>query len=195
MICVRDPAGYSNASTYGTMRYGGARWAQIGESPNHRFCGWQRSPLENIMQSLDKPPKLMIFHFLGLSAFRWANRANIEADLAGVDEQLPPQSACMFLTTIPAYRADINRPRIKAQANLETALNEASHRCGFVAGVTDQTIRAFQGNPAYYYRRKNGRVKDPYHTTPGGAAEFLRHRGSAICRGVVEALTATLPVQ
>jgi hypothetical protein len=71
MMCGRDPNGLSNASTCGAMRYGGSRWAQIGESPNHQFCGKARSPLENIFAELPAPPRLVVFNFLGLSTFHW----------------------------------------------------------------------------------------------------------------------------
>lgn len=188
MICVRDPAGYDNASTYGAMRYNKSRWVQIGESRHHRFCGSSRSPMENIMAQLPEAPKLTIFHFLGLSAYHWLKKSRLLADLTKVNKQLPMETSCLFVTTIPAYLRKINRPRIKAQAALEEALMDERHRCGFVAGQTKKTLGAFQGNPAYYYKRRDGRVKDPYHTTPAGAARFLAIRGPAICRGVVEAL-------
>ncbi len=188
MICVKDPAGLVNASTYGSMRYGRSKWVQIGESRNHRFCGGARSPIQHIMANLPEPPKLMILHFLGLSAYHWLRTARLERDLERVDAQLPKQTKCLFWTTTPAYTAKINAPRIRAQAKLAGKLKEKNHRCGFVAGFTPETLKAFQGNTQYYYKRKNGRVKDPYHTTPAGAERFLKLRGPDLCRGVVKAL-------
>ncbi|MEM9029283.1 MAG: hypothetical protein AAGC70_13025 [Pseudomonadota bacterium] len=188
MICVKDPAGLSNASTYGAMRYRNQRWVQIGESRHHKFCEPSQSPLQNIFSALPEPPKLMIFHFLGLSTFHWLKASRLKNDLIQVNAQMPRTTNCMFLTTIPAYRGKINRPRVRAQDKLQMALLDNNHRCGLVKGVTPKTLAAFQDNPAYYYKNKKGAVKDPYHTTPSGAARFLAIRGPAICRGVVNAL-------
>ena len=188
MICVRDPNGLSNASTYGAMRYGGSRWAQIGESPNHQFCGKARSPLENIFAELPAPPRLVVFDFLGLSTFHWLAEGKLQRDLQRLDQQLPRETACLFLTTIPTYRASINRPRWRTQARLQAALKETGSRCRFVAGHTRTTLAAFENNPAYYRKRRNGSVRDPYHANAAGARRFLKLRGTAICRGVVQAL-------
>jgi hypothetical protein len=188
MICVRDPKGLSNASTYGAMRYRASRWAQIGESPRHQFCGKARSLLENIFAELPAPPRLVVFNCLGLSTFRWIAADKLRQDLQELDWQLPTQTACLFLTTIPTYRASINRPRWRAQANLEAALKETGSRCRVVAGHTPATIAAFENNRAYYRKRSNGTVRDPYHANDAGARRFLKLRGNAICRGVVQAL-------
>jgi hypothetical protein len=193
MICVRDPNGLSNASTYGAMRYGASRWAQIGESPHHQFCGQSRSPLENIFAELPAPARLVVFNFLGLSTFRWLAADKLRQDLQELDRQLPKQTACLFLTTIPTYRASINRPRWRAQAKLEAALKETGSRCRVVAGHTPATIAAFENNRAYYHTRSDGSVRDPYHANDAGARRFLKLRGNAICRGVVQALFPATP--
>lgn len=193
MICVRDPNGLSNASTYGRLRYRNSRWAQIGDSPHHQFCGNTRSPLENIFAELPNAPKLVIFNFLGLSTSDWLDQMKLRRDLSRLEDQLPNETACLFLTTIPTYSPRINRPRHRAQQNLARALAETGSRCGFVAGHTPSTIRAFQNNRAYYRRRRNGTVKDPYHANAAGARRFLGLRGPAICRGVTETLFPSQP--
>ena len=57
-----------------------------------------------------------------------------------------------------------------------------------VAGHTPATIAAFENNRAYYHTRSDGSVRDPYHANDAGARRFLKLRGNAICRGVVQAL-------
>ena len=193
MICVRDPKGLSNASTYGGLRYRNSRWAQIGDSPHHQFCGNARSPLENIFAELPNTPKLVIFHFLGLSTFDWLDRAKLKRDLSRLEEQLPDETACLFLTTIPTYSVRINRPRRRAQQALAGALAETGSRCGFVAGHTARTLRACEKNRAYFRKRRNGSVKDPYHADAAGARRFLDLRGPAICRGVTAAVSTPRP--
>ncbi len=188
MICVRDPKGLSNASTYGRLRYRNSRWAQIGASPHHQFCGNARSPLENIFAKLPQPPKLVIFHFLGLSTFDWLDRTKLRDDLDRINAQLPDETACLFLTTIPTYSARINQPRKRAQQNLKRALVETGSRCRVVEGHTPRTISTFENNRSYYRKRRSGTVKDPYHANAPGARRFLDLRGPAICRGVTQAL-------
>ena len=185
MSCVKDPTGLVHASAYGALRTR-EKWVQIGESGAHQFCRPGTSPLQQMLAPQAYRPRLLILHFLGLAAYRWTNADKAAADAAELTRQLPPDMQCLYVTTAPNYRADLNRPRLVSQHNIEAAL-KAEGRCGFVPGLTDETLSALQGNARYYYRHADGRVKDPYHPNPAGAEAFIALRREALCKAIASA--------
>lgn len=189
MLCVRDPAPNSlvNASVWGAMRHG-SKWVQIGESRHHRYCRPSRTGLELLLDSAKDPPRLVILHMLARSTFRWANVERATDDLRALERMLPARTSCVYLTTAPAYRRKTNAPRLKAQANLARAIEMSGSRCRLVTALNDTTLKSFEGNARFYYRHRNGRVRDPFHPNPQAATTFFKLNRAAFCEAVVEAL-------
>jgi len=188
MVCERDPAPNSlvNASAYGALRFGN-KWVQIGSSRHHRFCRSRQSPLQVMLSEKLYRPKLAIFHFLGLNAYRWRNPANARKDIAALVAQIPKETRCVFFTTIPTYRRSLNKPRWIAQRHLKAELARTGNRCVFIPGLTKKTARTFEGRSKYFYT-KRGRVRDPYHANPAGSERFIQIRGQDFCAAIVKAL-------
>ncbi|MEO1265466.1 MAG: hypothetical protein AAFV26_07155 [Pseudomonadota bacterium] len=193
MVCVKDPTGLVNARVLGAARTG-PRWVQIGESRNHDFCKRGTSPMAALLATRRFRPKLMILHFMGLSAYHWLKPGNAERDMKKVLATLPPKTGCIVMTTAPGYRADINRPRLKAQPKIEAAVKATGKRCAFVRGLTSKTVAAFQGKAKRFYRHPSGKVRDPYHPVPSAARDFVKTHRAALCRAVIKQLWPDEPI-
>lgn len=192
MVCVKDPTGLVNARVIGAAK-NGPRWVQIGESRAHDFCARGRSPLQEMLSQKRYQPKLLVLHFMGLSANHWLKKGNAERDMAQVVKLLPKDTGCIVMTTAPGYRKNINNPRIKAQPVIQRAVEATKGRCTFVKGLTRKTLAAFQGQRSHFYRNKNGRVRDPYHPVPSAARAFFKMRRAPLCRAVIKQLWPNEP--
>jgi len=187
MVCEPDPKWPVNARLYGFPHRKDGRYVQFGRDKSFPFCRKNKSPLEALFDW--GRPKLIIFSFLGNAASRWARwPKTASTDFGKMERQLPASTACVVMTTAPAYRRRINRRRRKAQRSLAAVVRRSDSRCRFVPLITDRTIKAIEGNARYFRRKKNGRVKDPYHPLTPAARRLLALERVPICRAVLSAL-------
>jgi hypothetical protein len=191
MMCVRDPdpRGLVNASVWGAMqRNQKQRWVQIGDAPGYRYCKQGQSTLRAMLATFPRPPKLIMFHVMATDSFRWTTPKRIEDDLKRLEADLPDKTACIYFTTAPTYRTSVNARRVRAQAKLAAAISKTGSRCRLINGLTPATRKAFEGNAAFFYRHKSGRVRDPYHPTNAAARVYLKRHAKAVCKAVVSAI-------
>jgi hypothetical protein len=191
MMCVRDPdpRGLVNASVWGAMqRNQKQRWVQIGDAPGYRYCKQGQSTLRAMLATFPRPPKLIMFHVMATDSFRWTTPKRIEDDLKRLEADLPNKTACIYFTTAPTYRTSVNARRVRAQAKLAAAISKTGSRCRLINGLTPATRKAFEGNAAFFYRHKSGRVRDPYHPTNAAARVYLKRHAKAVCKAVVSAI-------
>ena len=189
-VCWVDKKWNANAGSYGTVNNTKNKYVQIGRGEQYQFCNKGSSPFQAMFKDGYYDPKLLVMSFLGNAAQRWAfNKESAIKDVRATMDQLPPDLACVFMTSAPSYRKKSVNLRRKAQENLKAAFAETGHRCSFVDGFTDQTIAANQGNASHFRRKKNGRVKDPFHPNQRAARKFFELQKPHLCRAVLEQLT------
>ena len=195
-ICDVDPKWKVNAGTFGVINTTGNKYKQIGQGAAYQFCEGGQSAFEAMFRDGYYAPRLVVMNFLGNSAKRWAEDYDAaRADVEEMNAQLPAGTACIFLTTAPSYSKKITDLRLKAQANLERAFAETGSPCTFVAGLTEATVAANEGNAAHFRRTKSGRVKDPYHPNARAAVHFMALLRDSLCNAIREQLHATKPEQ
>lgn len=186
-ICEEDRKWRVNAGTYGFVNMTGNKYVQIGKGAEYQFCAPEKSAFEEMFREDYYDPKLLLMSFLGNSARRWAESP--EAAVNDVEEmmsQLPPETPCIFMTTAPAFTAEIVELRLRAQMNLMDAFEETGSRCTFVPGATPETVAANQGNTHYFRLNEDGMVKDPYHPNQRAAENFFALEMDGICNAIFE---------
>lgn len=176
-ICDVDATYGVNAGAYGVTSPGRS-YVQIGTDPAYPYCPANRSPLEAATAHVS--PDLVVVSLLGNATDRWQSRATAQADWRDASAQLPPNTPCLVMTTIPTFEAAENARRQTAQANLAAAVTSTGD-CAFVPGITAQTIAAIQGNPDAFRTDAAGRVTDPRHPTVASAALFMSLQTPALC--------------
>ena len=186
-ICDIDKKYGVNAGAYGVTS-AKRTYVQIGQNRNYPFCPKNRSSLQAVFDAPAHDPDLIVLSFLGNAVDRWQSPETAREDWAATARQLPPEVACIAMTTIPSYDAKINAKRQIGQANLARAVNE-SGRCAFVPGFTPRTIAAFEGNAKHFRTNASGRVIDPGHPSEASAGKFVKLQTPALCA----ALTRVLP--
>jgi hypothetical protein len=184
-ICDVDLTYGVNAGAYGVTS-AGRTYVQIGQDPAYPFCPAGRSALEAATTTMN--PDLVILSFLGNATDRWQSAATAQSDWRTAAAQLPENIPCLVMTTIPAFDAAENARRLSAQTNLERAVTQNA-RCGFVSGLTPQTIAAIQGKPDNFRTNSAGKVTDPRHPTETSASRFIKLQTPALCA----ALRSLLP--
>ncbi|MGL6209841.1 MAG: SGNH/GDSL hydrolase family protein [Paracoccaceae bacterium] len=183
-ICDVDPKWRVNAGAYGTLSPGENPYVQIGRGVQFQFCAAGRSPLELVFDGGRYEPELLIMFLMGNSTERWAGSpAAALQDARAFVADLPPGLPCVFMTTAPPYKKKAVAERQAAQDNIEAAFAKLGGRCSFVPGFTAATVRENLGN-ASNFRRKAGRVTDPYHPIEAGARRFLSLRRDALCKAI-----------
>ena len=188
-VCDVDPKWKVNAGTFGTVNRTENQYRQIGRGPEYQFCATDQSPFEAMFANGYYAPKLVVLNFLGNSSKRWAESyARTRADIEALNAQWPAGTACVFLTTAPAYTQKITTRRLAAQTHLARALDETNSPCRFVAGLTEATVSANEGNAKHFRRTTSGRVKDPFHPNARAAAHFMTLRRDALCNAVSDQL-------
>lgn len=194
LICKVDRKWKVNASTFGTFYNSKTRYVQIGKGANYQFCKKGKSAFEAMFAKDQYAPKLLVMHFLGNSASRWAkSKKTALRDVTATMKQLPKDLPCIFMTTAPPYKKKTVKLRLKAQANLKYAFMKNGSRCSFVEGHSTRTVASNQGNKKYFRRKKSGAVKDPYHPNKRAAKKFLSTEMKDICMAVFDQL-GPLPV-
>ncbi|MEL7048538.1 MAG: SGNH/GDSL hydrolase family protein [Pseudomonadota bacterium] len=184
-MCRKDPKWGVNASIWGHLKPAKRTYVQIGEEPHFQFCHRGETPLQALFRREGYEPKLVVFNLLGNGASRWANSPSAAVrDAKALADQLPPSVRCVYMTTMPHYKAKYNRTRLRAQRNIETAFSDQGGRCTFVRGLSPQTIQAVQGNQRFFRTRKSGTVKDPFHPNKAATRKVLALNGPALCRAI-----------
>ncbi len=186
MICDVDEKFGVNAGSYGVTS-AGRTYVQIGADPNYPFCPTGRSPLEAVFETPKYDPDLVVLAFLGNATDRWQNAANARNDWQTAAAQLPGETPCIVMTTIPSYMGDENDRRSRAQSNLAAAVT-GEGTCAFVPGFTSATRRAIEGNAAYFRTDASGAVTDPRHPTASSAETFIDIQTPALCAAVAAVL-------
>lgn len=188
-ICEVDPRWRVNAGTFGYINTTGNKYVQIGQGAPYQFCRPGRSAFEAMFQDDYYDPKLLLMSFMGNSARTWADNPDAaRRDVEALMAQLPPDLPCIFMTTAPAYRADIVEMRLRAQENVMAAFEETGSHCSVVPGATPETIAANQGNAAHFRRDSSGHVRDPFHPNTAAAEQFFSLQMGLICEAVFEQL-------
>lgn len=183
-LCALDEKFDVNAGSYGVTSQG-LSYVQIGQDADYPFCPAGRAALPAAAQALD--PDLLVLAFLGNAQERWQSESTVRADWAGAEAQIPPQTACIVMTTIPSFEAQTNARRQQAQTHLASAVR-TTNRCAFVAGITPATRTAFEGNADYFRTDDAGRVIDPTHPTASSAEAFTRLITPDLCAAVAQAI-------
>jgi hypothetical protein len=184
-ICDVDKKWKVNAGTYGFINKTGNKYAQIGRGAPYQFCEQGKSAFEAMFAPNYYQPRLLLMSFLGNATSRWGkNREKALEDVRATMAQIPTGTPCIFMTTAPAYSKKIVDRRLKAQANIKWAFEEAGAACTFVEGATPETVAANQGNKKFFRLNKNGRVKDPFHPNEKAAKNFFAVEMDDICSAI-----------
>lgn len=190
MICDIDKKWGVNAGVYGISDKPDRRYVQIGQGKEYQFCKPDTSSFQAMFDNGYYNPKLIVLAFLGNSAERWAeNEASALRDVKKTMEQIPPDTPCIFMTTAPSYRKEINDLRQVAQKNVKAAFNAAGSRCGFVEGFTPETRGAIQDNEGFFTRNDAGVVTDPHHPNLAAARKFFEIKTPDLCRVLFKQLS------
>ncbi len=191
-VCKVDPKWKVNAGSYGFVNMSDDKFVQIGQGKEYQFCSPNKSPFEAMFRTGYYEPKLLLLSFLGNSAKRWASDKNLAVrDIQAMMHQLPPNTPCIVMTTAPTYAKKNVDLRLKAQLNLQQALEETHNSCSFVPGLTPETIAANQGNTKYFKLNKNGKVKDPFHPNHRAAKNFFALEMDDICNAIFDQIKMT----
>lgn len=194
-ICNVDPKWKVNAGTFGVINNTGNKYAQIGRGRPYQFCKSGQSAFEAMFADGYYAPKLLLMSFLGNSTGRWGeSREQALTDVKKTMAQLPEGTPCIFMTTSPSYSKKVTQKRLKAQANIKWAFEEAGANCTFIEGSTSRTIAANQGNSRHFRRTKSGKVKDIFHPNERAARKFFSIEKGNICNAIYSEIeTATKP--
>lgn len=193
-ICDVDPKWKVNAGTYGFINRTGNKYAQIGRGRPYQFCKKGKSAFEAMFAPDYYQPKLLLMSFLGNATSRWGgSREKALADVNAMMEQIPEGTPCIFMTTAPAYSKKITQRRLKAQANIKWAFEEAGAACTFIEGANERTVAANQGNKKFFRLNKSGRVKDPFHPNERAAKNFFAIEMDNICNAIYTEIVDAMP--
>lgn len=186
-LCKKDKNWGVNASIWGHGRKGSVPYVQIGEHKDYRFCKSGKTPIQAMFDA-GYNPSLLIFNILGNNAKRWANDPKLaDVDVARFIEQTPAHLPCVYMTTLPIYTKHRNTQRFKAQKAIKAAFAKADDRCSFVETLDKQTVSLIQGQNKYFKRKKNGKVKDPFHPQKAAARQVYKLKRNDICRAISNA--------
>lgn len=193
-ICDVDPKWKVNAGTYGFINRTGNQFAQIGRGRPYQFCKKGKSAFEAMFAKDYYQPKLLLLSFLGNSTKRWGQSRNKALrDVRAMMSQIPEGIPCIFMTTAPSYSKKITQRRLKAQANIKWAFEEAGAACTFIEGANPRTVAANQGNKQYFRLSKSGKVKDPFHPNTKGAKNFFAIEMGNICNAIYTEISDAMP--
>lgn len=188
-ICDIDPKWKVNGGSYGTVNKTKNIYIQIGQGAQYQFCKKNTSPFQAMFKDNYYDPKLLVMTFLGNSSSTWANSKPAALnDVVQTMKHLPKDLPCIFMTTAPAYKKNVNDERVRAQKNIKKAFEESGSRCTFVEGLTPRSIAANLGNSKHFRRKKSGAVKDPYHPNKRAAKKFFKIERKKICKAVFKSL-------
>lgn len=186
-LCKKDKTWGVNASIWGHGRKENVPYVQIGEHKDYQFCQSGKTPIQAMFEA-GYNPNLLIFNILGNNAKRWAsNPKSADVDVMKFIEQTPAHIPCIYMTTLPIYTKRRNTQRYKAQEAIKTAFENAGDRCAFVQTLDKETISLVQGHNKYFKRKKNGRVKDPFHPQKSAARKVYQLKSTEICKAIEKA--------
>ena len=189
MVCEVDQKFGVNAATYGIEPKAGRSYVQIGRGAAYQFCSPNRSPFEAMFADDYYQPDLILLHFLGNGADRWARNKRLAVqDVRETVAQLPKTARCVFFTTTPVYETKTNDMRAEAQDVIQAAFEEAGSRCLFVDGFSDDARAIIEGNPAFFSRNDAGEVRDPLHPNYDASRAFFRLNTPKLCRAIAQAM-------
>lgn len=158
-----------------------------------QLCRSGTSVLERALD-LQPNPKLIVIQFMGNSAYRsvrqggrrvvpssrWGyelprgfenTQFDLSKDITQFLDQLPDDVPCLVMTTTPnKLKNSVRKQRRHAQAVIA---RDVSNRCGFVAGVTPTTVRAFDRNSSFH--------GDKFHVSTQGSLWFFDHHLESMC--------------
>jgi len=193
-ICDVDPKWKVNAGTYGFINRTGNKYAQIGKGRPYQFCKKGKSAFEAMFTPDYYQPKLLLLSFLGNSTKRWGHsREKALKDVTAMMSQIPTGTPCIFMTTAPSYSKKVTQRRLKAQANIKWAFEEAGAACTFIEGANPRTVAANQGNKRFFRVSKSGKVKDPFHPNQRGAKNFFAIEMGNICNAIYTEIVDAMP--
>lgn len=188
-LCKKDKTWGVNASIYGYGRQKGVPYIQIGEHKDYKFCENGKTPLQVLFEQ-GYSPDLLIFNILGNNAKRWAkDPKTADVDVAKFISQAPAHLKCIYMTTLPIHTKRRNDVRVKAQSAIKAAFERAGNRCSFVETLDAKTVSLIQGKNHYFKRKKNGKVKDPFHPQKAAARKVYNLKQNEICQAISKAYT------
>ena len=124
-ICDVDKRYGVNAGTYGISTPTGRSYVQIGKGKDYQFCAKNKSPFEAMFANYYYDPSLLVLSFLGNASERWANSPHAAlSDVRETLKQIPANTPCVFMTTVPSYLPEVNDQRQKAQENIQNAFKK-----------------------------------------------------------------------
>ncbi len=186
-LCKKDKTWGVNASIWGHGRKENVPYVQIGEHKDYQFCKSGKTPIQALFEA-GYNPNLLIFNILGNNAKRWANNPkSADMDVMKFIEQTPAHIPCIYMTTLPIHTKRRNTQRFKAQEAIRAAFSKAGNRCVFVQTLDKKTISLVQGHNKYFKRKKNGRVKDPFHPQKAAARKVYQLKNTEICKAIEKA--------
>ncbi len=193
-ICDVDKKWKANAGTFGFINRSSHKYVQIGRGKPYQFCKPGKSAFEAMFAPDYYKPRLLLMSFLGNATKRWGtSREKALEDVQKTMAQIPAGMPCIFMTTAPAYSEKIIKRRLKAQANIKWAFEEAGAECTFIEGATPRTVAANQGNKQYFRLNKSGRVKDPFHPNEKAAKNFFAIEMETICTAIYKEIGDAMP--
>lgn len=183
-LCKKDKNWGVNASIFGHGRQKGVPYIQIGEHKDYKFCEKGKTPIEVLFEQ-GYSPDLLIFNILGNNSKRWAkDPKTADEDVAKFIAQTPAHLKCIYMTTLPIHTKRRNDVRLKAQTAIKAAFERAGNRCEFVETLDAKTISLVQGQNRYFKRKKNGKVKDPFHPKKAAARKVYNLKQNEICQAI-----------
>jgi hypothetical protein len=187
VICKIDKRWGVNAGVYGIEGNKNRVYVNMGQGEAYQICKPGISAFEAMFADEYYKPKLLVLAFLGNSAERWAKDQNSAiADVKATMRQIPSNILCIYLTTSPSYDKATNALRWVAQANIKQAFETHSSRCTFVEGFTLETVKAAEGNKAFFKTNDEGVVTDIHHPNLKAARKFFELRKQDLSRAVIE---------
>ena len=188
-ICDVDERFGVNAGSYGIQGNDNLSFIQIGQGVDYQFCTPEKSPFEAAFAPGNYDPKLLILTFLGNAEDRWAdNPAAAAQDVRNTLSQIPSDTPCIFLTSVPVFEQGTNDRRMQAQTNIINAFENAGGHCQPVAGFTRETRAAIEGQLDFFRQRDDGSLADPFHPRPAATRLFLDLNAPQLCDAVLNAL-------
>jgi len=195
VICEVDKRWGVNAGVYGIEGNKKRKYINIGLGEAYQFCHKGQSAFEAMFEDGYYKPELLVLAFLGNSAQRWSQAPEKAlADVKATMSQIPSDVPCIYLTTSPSYDVETNDMRWIAQAHIKQAFETHGSRCTFVSGFTDATVKAAQGNKAFFKTNDEGVVTDIHHPNLDAARKFFELRKDDLSRAVVEQVTKAIEI-
>lgn len=187
VICEIDKRWGVNAGVYGIQGNKKRVYVNMGQGEAYQICKPGISAFEAMFADGYYKPKLLVLAFLGNSAERWAkDQDSAIADVKATMRQIPSSVPCIYLTTSPSYDEATNALRWIAQANIKKAFETHGSQCVFVEGFTQETVKAAQGNKAFFKTNEEGVVTDIHHPNLKAARKFFELRKEDLSRAVIK---------